>query len=304
MTTINLLTSRLCHEAGVDTVDAFQQVFHRSPLLIVCRSTLLESLNTCDYFQIPFQEIVNSVQPLTRHLETKTKTIVAPSLSHQLLIVLTRPHVEVLASYAWYKDVDIVRWVHTYRSPFQPCHYHDLLVYPESPFFQTRESIANLIHLFTFLYDELDITPDKEFIHHACEVPGARDIVRWCWSHGGQLSSYDVVRVMKSGPFDTVFLSDMITMYQNQGGVLSSHTAASMASINHIPFLQWWHDQGYPFCTSAAAWAAVWGHQEVIHFLVAHQKPIDLSWTLQNAIRGHHKPLIHYLRQLSRNSRP
>ena len=281
---LSLLESRLCREAGVRSRDSFEDVFGRPPWLHVTSvDHVEEALRTCDYFD---------VDPLPLDFFWKWRDALrSPSFSTTLYgdrirVAFVGKAMDVL--HTW--DPIIVQWVHKHRFKFRPHHYVNL--FRSCCRDQLQKHETNLLHMMDCLYNDLSVHPRQHALRTAWSTPGARRLAAWFWSHGCVLTSFDIVAVMRSGPFDAVFLQTMI----ENGCPVHSLTVASMASHNDLVFVKWWHDQGYPFCTTAAAWAAYWGHFPILEFLVSHQKPIDFQWTLRNAQQGGHKTLVDYVR--------
>jgi len=269
MSTIDFTRSELFRESNSD-IDQFPQIFGHPHKIDINEDTLPFILHRCDFFMmkpIPFHELFPWRQ-FIRNLSIHSQ------LKNELIIAFFGKQKNVINSF----NDELIKWVHQYRKPLRSTSYMDLLHNIDH---KTEDSIIEIMECLW----KLNILPkDREFIDFATRKKCIH-ISKWLWTHGCPLESIHIINVLDAmDKFDPSLIVDMI---QN-GCPIHSHTVASACSRGRLDFVEWWHSQGYPFCESAAAWAALWGHLHIIKFLIKHNKPINVSWTLSNARMSSH----------------
>ena len=154
--------------------------------------------------------------------------------------------------------------------------------------------ILNLIHVMNGLIAiGIQPDPDDDYLIDKALHDKTLRIAQWLWEHGCRLRSFHMTLAFEaSTPFDPSFARLMI----ENGCPIHPHTVATAASKGRLDIVRWWHEQGYPFCDSAPAWAAIWGHIHIVRFLIDNKKPISPGWTAANASQSKNTAIIRLLR--------
>lgn len=277
MTILDFTRSRLFRELGLPK-DQFAIVFDHPSAMVIRKDNLAYLLRRCDFFMMePFEEFY----PWRHQIRSLPSDV---PLIRECKLVFFADQKEIVRTL----DLHLIRWVHTHRGIFTS----DVYLYLMDSIKIEKEMDA--MEMMEFFYQH-KIFP----AHHVLRVAFRRGLLRlaeWLWTHGCPLTSHDISVVLEvsGSTLDTSYISRMI----RDGCPIHSHTVASAASKGRLDFVEWWHEQGYPFCDSAAAWAALWGHVEIIRFLMDHDKPINRKWTLSNASRNNQLGVIRLLRTI------
>lgn len=262
---IDLTKSRLFEESGIG-IDEFEEVFGCSHIILPSEKEVKEIIITCDKFildLIPLDDLF----PL-RHSIQKLKHKMSSPFLKLIIAAFFGSEKDVIETF----EIQIIEWFYTHRKPKRLDPFKFLL---ESDCKDTQ-CILNIMELLL----KMGIKPDHSILEIALRKK--RQVAKWIWEHDVKLESFDIIIVLRSSTvFDPSFISEMI----DGGCPISPLTVASAALSNHLDFVRWWHSKDYPFCTSAAAWVAIYGHTDVMQFLIDHKKPIDYDWTIRNAVQ-------------------
>lgn len=266
-----LYDSQLFRESNIPKSD-FTKLFSRLPELRLRDIDSLESfLTVCDFFMIdnlpfedvePFQYLFTSLDPTTIPAALKEwYSCLFLAFYGECNCILQDDSVYI---------TQVMRWVHRHRIKWKSYSYVTVIYH------NVAHTIPKLDTLF-----HLGVSPPSYALEIALERKNMV-VIEWLLHHHVPLISYHLSVAMKHD-FSIEFLEKLIQKYHCP---LHSHTIASACSDGKLHYVKWWHENNFPFCTSAAAWAALWGHTNILRFLIQHKKPINRKWTIQNAYRS------------------
>lgn len=269
-----LLQSRLFRETRIPASE-FIKVFGRPPDLTVdsCHS-LLSFLELCEYFIIdcpPFEDVL----PYQHILVSMDPKEIPPHLlkMYSSLCVALTGDVDTMLKHGCTK---VLEWVHRHRYTVTSHAYIKLLC------LEKKNNSFSEKHLLDFMNTlwSLGVASIPSFALELALQQKKQAILEWMLPRHVPLTSYHLsVAIRYEYPIS--FLQTMTQIYQCP---IHTHTVATACSTGRLDVVQWWYQQRFPFCSSSAAWAALFGQGDVLRYLVNQRDiPINWSWTRGNA---------------------
>lgn len=273
---IDLRESELCKSLEVEDPEQFYNLFGFHPFIeLVSTDDIAEILNRCNFFMMDHQYCLHIFWPLRWRFQSLYKNI-KPKLNNRAVILDLQSYL-ALAYFGLFSEIldvgdpTMIRWANKTRHLLKNhngCYQH-IITYRDCPL-----SLLDLVHLLTKKKAD-----DPAVLREAIRF-GDINVILWVLDHGGRLERIHWLDAMGG---DVTLKISLWNFLDQMGCPIHSLTVASAASLGKIDFLRWWHSRGYPFCESTAAWAAVWGHVDIIQFVVDERLPLNREWTLRNA---------------------
>jgi len=266
-----LYDSQLFRESNISKAD-FTKVFHRSPMLKLRHLHDLDSfIRVCDFFMIdelPFEDIA----PFSDFFHAFDDEKIPPLLKEWYMSFFLAFHgnMESILRYDSVYSISVMKFA---QNRIQwTCRSYFFIIGQNI----TDTTISKLDTLFSF-----GISPPSYAMELALRNKNNR-VIDWLLCHHVPLISYHLSVAMKHN-FPIDFIKRLVETYHCP---IHSHTIASACSEGKLHYVEWWHQHDLPFCTSASAWAALFGQVDTLRFLLKHQKPMNRTWTIQNAYRS------------------